>query len=207
MIRKLLLMTLAIAACSYTFSQQRPPTYEEGEEGFDGSRLFIGGSLNLGFASGTFNVGGVPEIGYSISEMLDIGLGINLNYYTISAEYNGGLRQRSFNYGGGPFIRFYPVKFLFLQGQFEQNWIKTNLRDDYGSIGVPGQSYKLTHSASSVLAGIGYSQRIIGQSNFYTAILVDLNNNPNSPYRNGYSNNVIPIIRAGFNFYLKGHQR
>ena len=205
--KKLLLLTLAIAIYSFSHAQQNPPTYEDGDKSFDGSRVFLGGSINLGFASGTFNVGAVPEIGYSISELLDVGLGLNFNYYTISPEYNGGVRERSFNYGGGPFVRFYPVQFLFLQGQFEQNWIKTNLRDDAGSIGVPGGTYKLTRSASSILAGIGYTQRIVGQSSFYTAILIDLNNNPNSPYRNGYSNNIIPIIRAGFNFYLKGHRR
>ncbi|WP_153796470.1 hypothetical protein [Foetidibacter luteolus] len=201
MTRKLLFLLPAVLFFSFAVAQQVPPTYQDDDGMLPDNRVFIGGSINLGFSSGSFNVGGVPEVGYSISEWLDLGLAFNINYYTISAEYNGGLRQRSFNYGGGPFVRIYPLSFLFIQGQFENNWVKHNLKDEF-----TGQSYKVTTSAPSVLAGIGYTQRIVGQSSFYTALMVDLNTNPNSPYRDGY-NRVVPIVRAGFNFYLKGRQK
>ena len=95
---------------------------------FNTNRIFIGGSLNVGFSSYSFQVGGAPEISYSITNWLDAGLGFNLNYYSERADpyYNGGLRYHNFNYGGGPFFRVYPLPFLFLQGQFEHNWVKVN---------------------------------------------------------------------------------
>jgi len=110
---------------------QRPSTYESGEkekEGFNTNRIFVGGSLNVGFSSYSFQVGGAPEIGYSITNWLDAGLGFNLNYYSEHADpyYNGNLRYHNFNYGGGPFVRIYPLPFLFLQGQFEHNWVHVN---------------------------------------------------------------------------------
>lgn len=186
---------------------QRPSTYEADEEkgsGFSTNRIFVGGSLNLGFASNTFQVGAVPEIGYSITDWLDAGIGINVNYASQRADpyWNGNVRYRTFNYGGGPFIRVYPLHFIFLQGQFEQNWIKQNAKDMNGS----GYEYEETFKSNSFIAGIGYTQRIVGQSSFYTMLGIDLMTDANSPYRD-YNNAAIPIIRVGFNFYLKPSKR
>ncbi len=94
------------------------------------------------------------------------------------------------------FFGAYPVNFLFAQGQIEQNWIKFKDKDLQS-----GLSYNTTVNATSFLAGIGYAQRVVGRSSFYTALLFDLMNDEYSPYRDGY-NNMIPIIRAGFNVYL-----
>lgn len=176
---------------------------DEGSKGFKKENIFIGGALNLGFGSNTFQIGGVPEIGYSIAQWLDAGVAVNLNYYSERADYyfNGNIRYHNLNYGGGPFIRLYPVHFLFLQTQFEANWIKVNQKDFN-----TGYSYENTYNSSSLIAGIGYTQRIIGQSSFYTMIGMDLLNNSNSPYRD-YNGQVIPIIRAGFDFYLHPNQR
>ncbi|MFY7901074.1 MAG: hypothetical protein ACOVNY_12880, partial [Chitinophagaceae bacterium] len=66
-------------------------------------------------------------------------------------------------------------------------------------------------NAFSTLVGIGYGKRFIGESSFYTAILFDLSNSPNSPYVqnsvNGSSTVKVPVIRAGFNFYLRSKSR
>jgi len=43
--------------------------------------MFIGGGINLGFATNTFAVGATPEIGYSIAEWLDAGVSINLKLH------------------------------------------------------------------------------------------------------------------------------
>lgn len=199
----LLIVALLFTLCS-TYAQ-RPSTYdgEKGEKYLPGNRLFIGGSLNLGFASNTFQVGAVPEIGYSVTDWFDAGLGININYSSERADpyYNYNVRTRSFNYGGGPFIRLYPIHFLFIQGQLEENWIKVNQKD-YNT-GLDGSA---TFQSTSLIAGIGYAQRIVGQNNFYTMIGIDLMRDPNSPYRD-YNGSAIPIIRAGFNFYLKPSHR
>ncbi len=183
---------------------QRPPTYEENPSpggGFNQNNLFLGGSLNLGFGSNSyFNIGGTPEIGYSFSEWVDAGIALNLNYYTIK-DY-GGNKAKSFNYGGGVFARLFPIRNFFVQLQPEYNWSKYTTE-----LSANGQKSTVTYGVPSILAGVGYSQRIIGSSSFYTAILFDINNDPHSPYRDAYTNNIIPIIRAGFNIYLRPSRR
>ena len=203
--KKVKLFILSCIIISSVSAQRNiPPTYTvpvPEKKGFNINKMFIGGSLALGFSSYSFNIGGTPEIGYSLTNWLDAGLAINLNYNSMRADpyYNNNIRQRSFNYGGGPFVRVYPMPFLFFQGQLETNWIKYN----YLNVNT-NQSSSLTTNSNSFLAGIGYAQRIIGQSSFYTAILIDLNTNIYSPYRD-YNNAALPIFRAGFTFYL--HER
>ena len=172
----------------------------EGNSGFRKDNIFIGGSISLGFGSGSFGIGATPEVGYSFSQWLDGGLVFNLNYNSQKYDYNYDYlydgKVSSFNYGAGVFLRAYPVHFLFLQIQPEQNWIV--YKDKSYIYNVSG---KTTVNATSLIGGVGYSQRIIGQSNFYTMLGIDLLNNINSPYRDAYGG-AIPIIRAGFNFYL-----
>ncbi len=200
MSKKLLTTCIALSIYICSFSQDTPPTYQSADEpskGFKKENIFLGGSLALGYASYTFNIGATPEIGYTIAPWLDAGLAFNINYQTVSANYyNGNTGVKTFNYGGGPFVRLYPINFLFLQGQFERNWLDQKVTYSGGS----KQSFN--YQANSFLAGIGYSQRIIGQSSFYTVLMIDLMTDRNSPYRD-YNNAAIPILRAGFNFYLR----
>ena len=193
---------IAAVSISNVFAQKNPApatyTSDEGEKGFKKENIFIGGGLSLGFASNTFAIGASPELGYSITRWLDAGIGFNVNYASQRADfyYNGNVRQRNFSYGGGPFIRLYPVNFIFLQGQLESNWSNINLKDYNTQL-----EGKYHYKSTSLIAGIGYTQRIVGQSSFYTLIGLDLMNDINSPYRD-YNGAAIPIIKAGFDFYL-----
>src|ERR1700749_3110994 len=96
-------------------------------KGFKKDHVFLGGAISLGFGSGSFAVGANPEIGYSVAKWLDAGLIFNINYYSQTLyDYAGpgqDLKTSSFNYGGGAFLRAYPVPFIFLQLQPEYNWI------------------------------------------------------------------------------------
>ena len=203
--KKILLFIFSMILITRIFAQRTPPTYtsDEGAKGFKKENIFIGGGITLGFASNTFQIGASPEIGYSIAQWLDAGLGFNLNYASQRADpyYNGNVRYRNFNYGGGPFVRLFPLRFLFAQAQLEENWIKINAKDYNSDI-----SREYTYQSTSLIAGIGYTQRIVGQSSFYTMIGIDLMRDPNSPYRD-YNNAAIPIIRAGFDFYLRPSRR
>ncbi len=174
---------------------------EESSHKFRRDNIFLGGAIGLGASSGGFSAGANPEIGYSIAQWLDAGISTNINYYSFSAEYNGGVRQRSFNYGGGVFVRLYPIRNVFLQVLPEYNRINTNLRHAF-----TGEQQKVKQEAPSLLLGIGYTSREIGRSSFYTAIMFDAGTNTNSPYI-GYLGSKLPILRTGFNFYLRPKRR
>lgn len=181
--------------------QNQPATYSEGEDftgGFKREHIFIGGNVGLGFGTYGFNAGISPEIGYSFTNWLDAGVLLNLNYNSVRADpyYNGNVRQRSFNYGTGAFVRLFPVPFLFFQAGTEYNWVNYNLKDM-----TTGSTLSATTEALSMLVGVGYGQRIVGRSSFHIAVMVDLLNNAQSPYRDG-NGVVIPVIKTGFDFYL-----
>ena len=201
----MILFTLVLIPVMNIYAQRNtpPPTYSsnEGATGFKKENIFIGGGLNIGFASNTFGVGGTPEIGYSIAQWLDAGIGFNINYASQGADqyYNNNTRIRNFSYGGGPFVRIYPVQFLFLQAQYEKNW--GTLSSKYSD----GYTQKYKYNSNSLIAGIGYAQRVVGQTNFYTMIGLDLLNDYNSPYR--LYGTKLPVIRAGINFYLQPSRR
>lgn len=212
MMKKLFLLVLGswVLIAGFAQYQRIPPTYTDREglepsKDFNPGRVFLGGSIALGVGNYSFNIGATPEVGYSFNDWLDAGVAVNINYQSIRADpnYNYNVRQRSFNYGGGPFVRVYPLKFLFFQGQFEHNWQHYNYKDmTSGSAAIPSFNVE----ANSFLVGIGYSQRIVGQANFYTVLMIDLLTDQYSPYRD-YNNSAIPIFRAGFNFYLHSNKK
>jgi len=160
------------------------------------NKIQLGPHLTQGLGAGAN-----PEIGYTIAQWLDAGFSTNFNYYSYSAEYNGGVRQRSFNYGAGVFVRAFPIRNVFLQVLPEYNRINTNLKDAYS-----GQAVTYRYEAPSLLLGIGYASRDIGRSSFYTVLMFDAGNNENSPYI-GYLGSKQPILRTGFNFYLRPRRK
>jgi hypothetical protein len=165
-------------------------------KGFKKENVFLGGAISLGFGSGSFAVGANPEIGYSVAKWLDAGLVFNINYYSQTYyNYDGSIAYKAanFNYGGGVFMRAYPLPFLFLQLQPEYNWTNYSYKD----ISIPSQTYH----AASLIGAIGYGQRIIGQGSYFFSIGLDLLTNKYSPYLDGYGH-PYPIIRGGFDVYL-----
>lgn len=215
--KRLLLSMLCTALVLSAFSQEdeKPKRLSKEEEPghFRRDNVYIGGGVGLGFSSSTygsnFNIGITPEIGYSLNNWLDAGFSLNLNYYSYNYGYTGGgtTKQRSFNYGGGVYLRAYPLQEFFIQVQPEYNFISTKLTNTFNS-GV----LRLNQKAPSFLVGLGYGRRIVGQSGFYTAILLDLGQDNSSPYRqvstDAYGNatgttTAIPVIRAGFTYYLR----
>jgi hypothetical protein len=198
---KKLILSLLILTTVKTVSAQYTYHDDENEErkGFQKDHVFLGGALSLGFGSGSFAVGGNPEIGYSLAQWLDAGLVFNINYisqtYYDYYGYGQDLKASSFNYGGGAFFRAWPVPFLFAQIQPEMNWISyTNKYSDLVD--------KQTVHAGSLIGAIGYGQHIIGQGSYFFLIGLDLLTNKNSPYLDGYGH-PYPIIRGGFDIYLK----
>lgn len=190
MFKKVILFSIAVNFVFTSFSQDTK------------SDFFYGGGFVAGFGGangGTaLTLGIIPEVGYTIAKPLDIGLSFNCVYSTIT-YYQGfdRIRQNSFNYGIGAFTRLHITDGLFIQGIAEQNFINYTVKyADAPSI----EPYKEKVSTLNALVGIGWGQRIVGESGFYSAILLDVNRDINSPYTN--RGQAIPIFRAGFIKYF-----
>ena len=161
--------------------------------------LFTGGSISLAFYTNTFLVGGSPFLGYSMTNWADAGIVFNYNY-TSYRDYTYGLNDklRQSVYGGGAFIKLYPIRFLFVTGQFEHNYIQQKYIPEYG----PSQKFKF--EATSFLVGGGYTTGRQGRGGppfFYLAVLFDINGDINSPYTDGRGE-AIPIIKTGLQIPL-----
>jgi hypothetical protein len=190
--KKTILSLLLLAGISNVLFAQKEKEEEE-KGGWKSDHLFLGTGLNLGFSNG-FIIGLNPEVGYSINKFIDAGIATNLTYITQRSLYaNSSIRYLAV--GGGPFVRIWPVNMIFVGGQYEYNSISESQKTD----GVITGKFKA--KANSLLLGLGYGSRTIGQSQFYTSIMIDALNDINSPYRDQYGR-VLPVFRTGFIFYL-----
>ena len=157
--------------------------------------LFTGGSISLAFYNNTFLVGGSPVLGYSITNWADLGIVINYNYTVYRDYYVFDDRLKQNNFGGGPFVKLYPLRFLFAQAQYEYNFLKLKYIPPNNS----GVQQKDDLEAKSFLIGGGYTTGRMGRGgapHYYLAILFDILNEPGSPYTDAYGR-TIPIIRGG----------
>jgi len=158
--------------------------------------LFTGGTISLAFYSNTFLVGGSPVLGYSITNWADLGIVINYNY-TVYRDYrvfDDRLKQQ--NFGGGPFVKLYPLRFIFAQAQYEYNFLRLKYIPPPNS-GSPEEKDGL--EAKSFLVGGGYTTGRMGRGgapHYYLAILFDVLHEPGSPYTDAYGRSI-PIIRGG----------
>src|SRR6187455_1430060 len=157
--------------------------------------LFTGGSISLAFYSNTFLVGGSPVLGYSITNWADLGIVINYNYTVYRDYYVFDDRLKQNNFGGGPFVKLYPLRFIFAQAQYEYNFLKLK----YIPPANGGVQQKDDLEAKSFLIGGGYTTGRMGRGgspHYYLAILFDILQEPGSPYTDAYGR-TIPIIRGG----------
>ena len=157
--------------------------------------LITGGTISLAFYSNKFLIGGSPVLGYSITNWADLGIVINYNYTVYRDYYVFDDRLKQNNFGGGPFVKLYPLRFIFAQAQYEYNFLKLKYIPPNNS----GIQQKDNIEAKSFLIGGGYTTGRMGRGgspHYYLAILFDISNNPGSPYTDAYGR-TIPIIRGG----------
>jgi len=185
-------------------------TRSDGEKKPFKEHLFTGGSISLAYYNNVFLAGINPVIGYNLAKWIDGGVALNYTYssYRNINSYLDDLHQKV--YGAGLFTKIYPIRSIFLQAQFEHNFITQKYL--YSNGNPPD---KLTVGANSLLVGGGYTTGRFpdeGRPFFYIAVLVDVLKKPNSPYvdyerdqygyyitdQNGqYIPVIIPIIRTG----------
>ena len=221
--KKAIIALLLLPGFYSSMAQDERDLKEERKGGFKKENLFTGGGIELSFSNSTFVVGASPVLGYSINKWLDAGIGLNFTYYSnrhvvYELLYPNNIptgqyivsddKQRQTVLGPIAFARVYPIKFLFIQVQGEQNFITQKLIFDNGA---PAQKESL--SATSFLAGAGYCNGREGTGSlfYYVSIMVDVAKNKNSPYVEQLVSgriNVLPIIRAGLQVPLfQGRRR
>ena len=167
---------------------------------FKKENLFTGGNLTLQFGNQTTALGISPYFGYSLTNWLDFAASINFNYISQRDNSVRGDKIRQTVYGPGAFVRIFPVKFIFVQGHFEENFIKLKYIPATNS-GYTQEKQSLT--APSFLVGGGYAGGRNGDSKsyYYISVLWDITKNVNSPYLDNLGRTV-PVIRAGYNIAL-----
>jgi len=170
--------------------------------------VFIGGNLVIGGGAGSFQLGLNPEMFKRVNDYVDIGAATNLFFQSFNPTISNGLpgvSSRSFQLGAGAFTRIWPLEKFFFQIQPEYNYTWSRFKDR-STIGVnAGASRSIRFGAESLLAGIGYGTRSENGMTYFS-VMIDLLQNPNSPYRDGY-NRAEPIIRAGFAFPILRSKR
>jgi len=191
--KKWLVAIVLITVSLNSFSQEKDKD-EENKKSFK-ENLFTGGSVSLAFYNNTFLIGVSPVFGYSLTNWADAGVVVNYNYTSYRDYYvlNDKLRQKV--YGGGAFVKLYPVRFLFAQAQVEHNI--THLK--YIPVNGGGDIQRSKHDANSFLVGGGYTSGREGRGGgpfYYLAVLFDIGNDFFSPYTDERGR-AIPIIRAG----------
>jgi len=196
---KKIILALSVLALTTTslYSQKEE---EEEKKGFKKENLFIGGTVSLAFYNNTFLIGGNPVFGYSLTNWLDAGIVVNYTY-TSYRDYNNFInaKLRQNIYGGGAFVKLYPVRFLFAQAQVEHNYIRQKYIPPGG-----GPIEKAKADAGSFLIGGGYTSGREGRGGgpfYYLAILFDVGKNFYSPYTDELGRSII-IIRGGLQIPL-----
>jgi hypothetical protein len=205
--KKIVFAVVMSACCSMAVLAQEKEEKENDKPSF-ADHLFTGGSVTVSFFNQQSILGANPMLGYQVTNWLDAGLAYNFVYTWARdyQQYDDKIRQTVM--GPGVFTRIYPVSIIFLQAQFEHNFIKQKYIYPGGT---PTDTYKV--DASSLLVGAGLAQgRFKGGRNFYyVSILFDVLKNANSPYTRVSVNpnnptqqrvDVVPVIRAGLNIAL-----
>ena len=194
--KSILLVLLAVVLIQARAQDEEP---EKENRGFKKENLFSGGSISLGISNYYFLIGANPVLGYRLADWVDAGIVVNYQYTSFRNYSLPDDKLRQSIYGGGVFTRLFPFNFMFLQGQYEHNFITQKYIPPGG-----GTSQKISTSANSVLVGGGYAQgkmRGFNSGFFYMAILFDVSGNKNSPYTNE-NGTPIAILRAGVNIPL-----
>ncbi len=183
---------------SYAVSQAQS---DSASHWFKKDHLFTGGGITLNFFNNQFSVGATPVIGYRLTKWIDVGFLFNFLYVNEKNINNASITGKQTVLGPGAFARIYPVRFLFVQGQYEQNYV------NYKFIYPNSPSEKFKFKPSSVLVGAGYCQ---GRENsddmfYYISLMFDVTKDKYSPYVQVNSIGdvyAVPIIRAGLQIPL-----
>jgi len=204
---KKILFAIFLGASAINASAQDSLDIDRDEKvrGFKKDKLFSGGSVTLSFSNNGNVFGASPVLGYSLTKWLDAGIVIN---YSIATQrnypfYSNDDKLKQTIIGPGAFVRIYPVKFIFLQGQFEHNFTQLKVIPDDDNI--PNLKFKT--ESNSFLTGVGLANGREGSGSlfYYLSIAIDVIKDEDSPYieiSQSGKKTMLPIFRAGLQIPL-----
>jgi hypothetical protein len=190
-----------------TVATQAQKNEDEEERGFKKENLFTGGSLTVSFFNGQTVLGALPHFGYKIADWLDAGISLNYQYAGARDIYQFDDKVRQNTFGPGAFARIYPVSIIFLQGQFEHNFVNAKYTNPGGQV----ENNKYDVSSFLIGGGLANGRQKGATTFYYISLLVDVMKDINSPYTRVSFNpdnpsqtrvEMTPIIRAGINIGL-----
>jgi len=189
----------------HSIAQKEGKEKEEGTKGkFKKENLFTGGDLTASFYSGGTVLGISPYFGYSINRYIDVAASFGFNYVSERNYFSDGDKLRQNDFGPGAFVRIFPVHFLFVQAQYEHNFIRQKYIPTPGT----GPDEIVRFDANSVLVGGGYTtgRRDGGNTFYYFSVMFDVARVAESPYVDA-DGRAVPIIKAGINIGLFQEKR
>jgi len=198
--KKTFLILLLSGLAFHSIAQDEKKEKEETTKGkFKKENLFTGGDLTASFYSGGTVLGISPYFGYSINRYIDVAASFGFNYVSERNYFYEGDKLRQNDLSPGAFVRIFPVHFLFVQAQYEHNFI----RQKYVPVAGTGPDEILRFDANSVLLGGGYTtgRRDGGNTFYYFSVMFDVTRVAESPYVDGQGRSI-PIIKAGINIGL-----
>ena len=159
--------------------------------------VFVGGNINAGFSKYAGGFGVSPVVGYHLNKYFDAGVNLSYSHSWNKDFYYSGSKSVQNNFGAGIFGRAFPVDFLFVQAQLEQNFFNEKYKASSTSSYV-----KYSANAPSFLVGGGLVSGRVNQSTyFYFSVMVDVLRNKNSPYISK-EGRMQPVFGAGVNIGL-----
>ena len=159
--------------------------------------IFVGGNLNAGFSKYAGGFGISPIVGYNLNKYFDAGVNLSYSHNWNKDFYYSGSKSVQNNFGAGIFGRAFPVDFLFVQAQLEQNFFNEKYKKSNNS-----SHEKYRANAPSFLVGGGLVSGRVNQSTyFYFSVMVDILRNKNSPYISK-EGRMQPVFGAGVNIGL-----
>jgi hypothetical protein len=163
---------------------------------FKKENLFTGGTVGAGLGQGSVALGLGPYFGYSINKYVDVALALNYNYVSVRDPFIDQSYRLSI-IGPSAFVRVFPIRSIFLQGQYEYNFIQYKTKVS----GTTAFVEKLKAKSMLVGAGFANGREDIGDTYFYVSIFIDVLKDPNSPYVDQFSRKNA-IFRTGINIPL-----
>lgn len=174
-------------------SIQKKKSKKKQQGGFDRTKLLIGGTggFNAGYRMLSINL--APSVAYCFTNNFHVGASLGFNYFQQGEDFqyfntttqqtaNSSYKYKYPGYSFSVFARYIIAQRFMLNFQPEINNLKIVKNYTVNSTNgkVIEDSYRL--NVSSILAGIGYVQRLSEYGYYYVMICYDLKQNPNARY-------------------------